>query len=175
MGLKESGLRGSLRNVSVGIDAIPDSLLTRDDDNTDSTGEVEAGVIFELSELWQNRFDIELSTGGDVDFTEVRIRKESDRSIVANKDISDKSGGDQVAIPLDEDLQADKDYTIGCATDGTADTGALDSVDYPVSSDDGVIEAQTGIRLDIDDGSTVSEDSDRFWAIRQMGNLGLSL
>ena len=24
MGLKESGLRGSLRNVSVGIDAIPD-------------------------------------------------------------------------------------------------------------------------------------------------------
>ena len=31
MGLKESGLRGSLRNVSVGIDAIPDSGLLHDD------------------------------------------------------------------------------------------------------------------------------------------------
>ena len=33
MGLKESGLRGSLRNVSVGIDAIPDSVVTRPDSN----------------------------------------------------------------------------------------------------------------------------------------------
>ena len=157
------------------IGVIPDSLLTRDDDNTDSTGTVEAGVIFELSERWQDRFDIELSTGGDVAFTEARIREESDRSIVASKDISDKSGGDQVAIPLDEDLQAEKDYTIGLATDGTVDTGALDNVDYPVSSDDGVIEVKTGIRIDVDDGSTISTDSDRFWAIKQMGNLGLSL
>ena len=31
MGLKESGLRGSLRNVSVGIDAIPDSAVLRYD------------------------------------------------------------------------------------------------------------------------------------------------
>ena len=41
MGLKESGLRGSLRNVSVGIDAIPDSVVTRHD----STEEPEIGSI----------------------------------------------------------------------------------------------------------------------------------
>ena len=33
MGLKESGLRGSLRNVSVGIDAIPDSVVDNFEDN----------------------------------------------------------------------------------------------------------------------------------------------
>ena len=36
MGLKESGLRGSLRNVSVGIDAIPDSVVSRWQFNDDS-------------------------------------------------------------------------------------------------------------------------------------------
>ena len=38
MGLKESGLRGSLRNVSVGIDAIPDRGLIRDYDARSLTG-----------------------------------------------------------------------------------------------------------------------------------------
>ena len=40
MGLKESGLRGSLRNVSVSIDAIPDSVVTQyefEDDSDTST------------------------------------------------------------------------------------------------------------------------------------------
>ena len=44
MGLKESGLRGSLRNVSVGIDAIPDVVLLPDEndlDNFDNSTELE--------------------------------------------------------------------------------------------------------------------------------------
>ena len=41
MGLKESGLRGSLRNVSVGIDAIPDPLVKWSRVNPDS------GAVFE--------------------------------------------------------------------------------------------------------------------------------
>ena len=36
MGLKESGLRGSLRNVSVGIDAIPDSAIAQYDATQES-------------------------------------------------------------------------------------------------------------------------------------------
>ena len=36
MGLKESGLRGSLRNVSVGIDAIPDSAVAHYDASRDT-------------------------------------------------------------------------------------------------------------------------------------------
>ena len=38
MGLKESGLRGSLRNVSVGIDAIPESGLLHDYNVLDQSG-----------------------------------------------------------------------------------------------------------------------------------------
>ena len=38
MGLKESGLRGSLRNVSVGIDAIPDSVVSRYNADEESLG-----------------------------------------------------------------------------------------------------------------------------------------
>ena len=50
MGLKESGLRGSLRNVSVGIDAIPDSLKHQytaeefGDPWTDNIGEEDMAV-----------------------------------------------------------------------------------------------------------------------------------
>ena len=39
MGLKESGLRGSLRNVSVGIDAIPDSVVNQYLGNSFSQGD----------------------------------------------------------------------------------------------------------------------------------------
>ena len=39
MGLKESGLRGSFRNVSVGIDAIPDTVVAQYDPVTFSTGD----------------------------------------------------------------------------------------------------------------------------------------
>ena len=38
MGLKESGLRGSLRNVSVGISAIPDSAIAQFDPRSESVG-----------------------------------------------------------------------------------------------------------------------------------------
>ena len=38
MGLKESGLRGSLRNVSVGIDAIPDTAVAHYDATAENTG-----------------------------------------------------------------------------------------------------------------------------------------
>ena len=56
MGLKESGLRGSLRNVSVGIDAIPDSqvffpvdegsgtVISDDNDNVDATLDSESWI-----------------------------------------------------------------------------------------------------------------------------------
>ena len=40
MGLKESGLRGSLRNVSVGIDAIPDGVVSYYDPKEESVGSI---------------------------------------------------------------------------------------------------------------------------------------
>ena len=44
MGLKESGLRGSLRNVSVGIDAIPDSVVDNfEDADAEPPGVYETG------------------------------------------------------------------------------------------------------------------------------------
>ena len=44
MGLKESGLRGSLRNVSVGIDAIPDGVVDNfEDADSDPAGPYEEG------------------------------------------------------------------------------------------------------------------------------------
>ena len=42
MGLKESGLRGSLRNVSVGIDAIPDSAIAQYDATQESYADGES-------------------------------------------------------------------------------------------------------------------------------------
>ena len=47
MGLKESGLRGSLRNVSVGIDAIPDSVVAQ----FDATEEPSTGSITSITDL----------------------------------------------------------------------------------------------------------------------------
>ena len=57
MGLKESGLRGSLRNVSVGIDAIPDSVV----DNFNLTSDAEEAGVYEdtdtLGDYYSNDLD----------------------------------------------------------------------------------------------------------------------
>ena len=47
MGLKESGLRGSLRNVSVGIDEIPDSVVAQ----YDATEEPSTGSVTSIDDL----------------------------------------------------------------------------------------------------------------------------
>ena len=62
MGLKESGLRGSLRNVSVGIDAIPDSVVDNFEDFPD--GPYESGD--SLSDFYSGDLGVFSRTTSDV-------------------------------------------------------------------------------------------------------------
>ena len=63
MGLKESGLRGSLRNVSVGIDAIPDDAIAQYDATQESYADGES-----FSTITDQIGDADM-TGGSGEFT----------------------------------------------------------------------------------------------------------
>ena len=68
MGLKESGLRGSLRNVSVGIDAIPDdALYFEGDEIEDVTGGWVEGFIEEdpILEKQEETLKVEVEDGNE--------------------------------------------------------------------------------------------------------------
>ena len=108
MGLKESGLRGSLRNVSVGIDAIPDSDVYLHDDwgdnklqDRDDSGETthngEEGI---YRPEWRTVADQDLPsvsdervtlTGGEAMITDINLNLNETITWDLN-DISDLSG-----------------------------------------------------------------------------------
>ena len=90
MGLKESGLRGSLRNVSVGIDAIPDGALLyyRFDDDSDTT--------IAIDDIGDNDGSIDGAT--------------YDSDSLAGSNALRFGGSDRVSLPL-QPLPSDGDFT----------------------------------------------------------------
>ena len=134
MGLKEPGLRGSLRNVSVGIDAIPDSVVSRPDDNDDFSTDDERGLEIETKAEWPSiAARISNNTSGA---TRAYLR-ETDETLIQDVDISGKSSGDIVVF---EDVNLDETATYWITHDaegGSYTAGFSDgATDYPYTSDD---------------------------------------
>ena len=67
MGLKESGLRGSLRNVSVGIDAIPDAGNLYAHYDLQEQSESDGGIIDPLLDQTGNGYDADAVGGPTMD------------------------------------------------------------------------------------------------------------
>ena len=161
MGLKESGLRGSLRNVSVGISAIPDSTVERPDDNNSASRE-SGGIVFESTETWPSiGFEISSNTSG---FDTAELIDTSDSSVVESKDVSDLSGGDTFTMEK-VNLSADTEYAIIISADsGDMTVGQNTDSVMPISGDDGVL-TMVASRLEGD----TREDSIN---VRKIGNIG---
>ena len=173
MGLKKSGLRGSLRNVSVGIDAIPDFLVSRPDDNSTQSGETKAfGVEITTTETWE-KIDAKISSNVD-GATRALINRVDDRANedferIATKDISDLSAGDAFRFDdLSEDITDDETYQFLLDADNNDYVrGWYDEDDqFPYNSDEDAITIERGIGSD---GTFTSQNAS--YNILEIGNI----
>ena len=161
MGLKEAGLRGSLRNVSVGINAIPDSVASYPSDTSDATLNGSRGVVFVLSDNF-DRIGMRISDMSE-DFTRLRIYDYDEGDYVKSKDVSDLNAGDTTR--LDYNFKSETDYGLEIDAEGSDWTFGFSSGadDYPYESDDVDIISRS------DDGSQTENSAG---AINDVGNTG---
>ena len=91
--------------ISIEVNEIPDSVVSRPDDDTDSTTNDERGLLIEVSEQW-SRIGVEISNITDSNQTGVVVRDHDDGSLMGYVEFDDKGPGDTVAVDLDKDLEA---------------------------------------------------------------------
>ena len=133
MGLKEPGLRGSLRNVSVGIDAIPDSVVSRPQDDQTTTQATKLGVRFEVANSY-NAIDGRLSANISGQTT-AYIHRVSDASLLGEEDISALSAGDAFRVSADLDPSEQYNFVID-AGGSDMDHGFIADASFPFTSTD---------------------------------------
>ena len=135
MGLKEPGLRGSLRNVSVGMDAIPDGVVSRPDDDDAITGRDDSnGHVFN-SESDYSAIGARISnnTSG---VTRARLYDYVADAYIETIDISNLSSGD--AFAFESEISANQDYGIEVDAEGEGYTLGFASGEdnYPYTTED---------------------------------------
>ena len=141
MGLKESGLRGSLRNVSVGISAIPDTSVSRPDDDDAVETPNEEGIRMETNVVWPE-IDCRLSNlvENQTRCQVFRAVENDDDVLIGEEDISSINALDIFTVDLTEDIVSDEEYEFIVGAEGSEYTlGRLEDPDYPYVSDDGDI------------------------------------
>ena len=164
MGLKESGLRGSLRNVSVGIDAIPDSSVERGSDNdTSGPRDDQVGLIINSDDEWVE-IDGRIS-GNTSGITRAYVYDVANENLHGDVDISSLSAGDTFTVDLDDPIQPDTDYYFLADAEGSNYDAGLRNIgdETPIESDDG--------RLRIIDGASGFSSSPNAFNIDKVGNL----
>lgn len=121
MGLKESGLRGSLRNVSVATFSVPDTVTSRpNDDSTDSSGTITSKRGVEIDPNGDFRAvgaRISQNTSG---VSRAYLRRVSDLTTLDETDLSGVSTGD--AFRLDADINQGTKYEIVVDAEGSSYT-----------------------------------------------------
>ena len=164
MGLKESGLRGSLRNVSVGIDAIPDSEVTRPADDVSFDTSDKYGLVFGVDSEWPSiGATISSQTSGA---TRAELYQESDASLLGSVDISSLGSDDSFTFD-GVDLQPG-DYRIVLDAEGASWTNGNvteENISFPISSSDN--------EITLTDGAFKTTDTTgRGYAVVTIGNVG---
>ena len=148
--------------MSVGIDAIPDSVVSREDDDGDGTTSNQLGLEIELKSDW-------LSIGAEIsNLTSGATRaylQDDSGSDIDIIDISDKSSGDAFTFD-DVELDSGEIYRIVLDAEGSDYTRGFagDGTNYPYTTDDIDI---TGVVLDGDIST-----SDEARAVNNIGNVG---
>ena len=171
MGLKESGLRGSLRNVSVGIDAIPDSVVSRPADDGANTGVTNPiGLRMDFGTEWPTEIDVKTGgfwdSGNDAETAKVILLDENDNhdKTIGETDVSDVGPNEIVTIPLDETISENEKYDIVADAENDFGVGGyFDETDFPYQSDDN--------NISIIAGSDGGDETGVPFAFEEVGNL----
>lgn len=130
--------------LSAGLfDAIPDSVVSRTDDDGSEQATDPRGIQIETSQKWPE-------IGGTIsantsDVTTAYIHRSSDGLLMGQTDISGLVAGDSFSINLDNELQPDTTYNFELDAEGGEFTqGTNDSPDTPYTSDDGNLTILSG-------------------------------
>ena len=158
------GLKGSLRNVSTGVSAIPDSVTSRPaDDDSASVSRSLGLAITPNNDFDAVGFRISANT---VDATRARLYDYSQSAYVATKDISGLSAGDTETFNYG--FVSGQDYGIELDNDGSTWTVGFasgdESTEYPFTGEDIDIIARS------DEG--VQDSSSDPVAVNDIGNTG---
>jgi len=148
-------------------DAIPDSVVTREQDNFSFTGQTERfGLQIEPSQTWP-KIGAEIS-GKVSGATDAEIYRVSDSALMGSADISSLSAGDTFTINLDSDLVNGETYNFVLYADGSSwDVGYYSSAYPPITSNDGNLSIVDGARNETNTYSNVL-------ALLRVGNVGFA-
>ena len=139
MGLKESGLRGSLRNVSVGIGAIPDGRVVRDEDDGATTDDGKNGIKISVGSDYPEHEEIGCKLSANVDgVTRSQVIELDDDDniveIIDTQDISGLSAGDEFVF--EAKLEQNTTYSVVADDNGENYTqGFFGDDNFPYSGD----------------------------------------
>jgi hypothetical protein len=145
MGLKSGGLQaGGVRNLSEIVD-IPDSVVSRIDDDTDSSTSEKFGLYFSTTNEW-SEMDFQVSNN-TLAFTKIYIIDDSDGTTVTTKTVSNIQSGDVITVSFDSPIQGD--YRVVADAEGSSFTLGLiylpdRSASYPFESSDGNLSLTAG-------------------------------
>ena len=137
-------------------DAIPDSVVTRPDDDR-TAGSDGLGVEFESTEEWP---EIGFRLSQNVEDPVEASLFDADHTLLQSKNISGLEALDTFTI--DQQIEANQTYYIELTDVGTA--GGLDSHDAPYESDDGVLTITDASQ----DGASIGD----MYNILEIGNVG---
>ena len=132
------------------ISAIPDTSVSRTEDNTSNSDPVEAGLVIDPAQEWpeiDGRLSANIS-GATEAFVELRDESEPDDrgEKIGSVDISNLSAGDVFTIDLDQNITGQNEYLIYVWAEGAEYVQGLnDNPQLPHDSDDGNLSIVDGL------------------------------
>lgn len=145
---------------------IPDSVVSRPDDNNTINNSDNVGLAFSTSQQWPD-FQAEISSNTSPASDETLVIGDTNGTDVATKDISGAVAGDIITLS-DVNLSANESYSIYIRSSNSRDFGDYDSPSFPYNSSDGNLSITSG--WSTAEGGAVSFS---VFAIKRIGNITL--
>ena len=159
--------------------AIPDSVVSRPDDDSTSTDDSEQGIVFTSDVRWTEiGFEVSSNTAGD--FEEIRVHEVDMENgthiqMIHSEPAPSLSGGEELILDLDNPIEGDgTEYALTLWSDGESEPmGHYDDGGFPHVSPDNNLSFIDGINAD---GASIPDDGfsniDRALLAKRLGNVG---
>jgi len=149
--------------------AIPDSVVSRPDDNNSFNNASDFGLLFYTAVEWPDiggRLSANISGA-----TRAYVYRVSDGQLMGDADISTLSAGDAFTVGLDSSLSAGSEFTFVVDAEGsTFDQGVYNqSISLPYTSSDGNLEIR-----DNAEGVSAYGQNDNLLNIVEIGDVGFN-
>lgn len=154
---------GSVRSGILGSGvAIPDTSVSRPDDDTSTNDNNDVGILFTVTQDWID-FSAEISSLHQPASDELLVIGDANGNDVATLDISGNTSGDVVTFS-DVNLASGNQYTMYGRTSNSRQRGFATNLSFPFTSSDGNLSIDSGYS----NGSTASSTA---YAVKQIGNI----